>query len=64
MTFEQIIRELSRVPPRELDEWMALRHDQILALNDLQRIFIEDATMELRKWLRDLTLATHAASAV
>lgn len=62
MTFEQIIRELRSVPPRELDEWMTLRHAQILALSEVQKEVIEDAAMKLRVWLKDLAVATHAAA--
>ena len=62
MTFEQIIRELRACPPRDLDEWMALRHAQILGLPDTQKECVEEATMRLRKWLKDVAVMTQAAN--
>ena len=56
MTYEQLLRELRSVPPREIDEWMALRHGEIMALSDVDRRCVEDATMKLRDWLRHVSL--------
>jgi hypothetical protein len=54
MTFLQIIHELRGLVPRDIEEWLDLRRNEIEALKADERVIVYNALADLKQWLLKL----------